>query len=264
MYASSMTTPGCWLEDLTWDEAKDRFDAGWPVVVPVGAIAKEHGLHLPLKTDWLTARALGQRLAARLRVVVAPVVPFGFYPAFVDYAGSQHLRAETFMGLMHELLACLIDQGVQRIMILNTGVSTEAPLAIVLADVYAQSGVRPHCAHMRLLGRGADRLLEQPEGGHGDERETSIILALDPRAVRMDRLQPADPGGIAAAAWQPGLAARPFHLRGDPTAGEEFTATGALGDPRAATAFKGERILAAILDDVEAALRAAFPGHFAA
>jgi creatinine amidohydrolase len=256
-----MSMRGTWLEDLTWDEAKQRFDRGWPVIVPVGAIAKEHGLHLPLKTDWVTARALGQRLADHLPVVVAPVVPFGFYPAFVDYAGSQHLAAETFMALVRELLGNLIDHGVRRILIVNTGVSTEAPLALVLADIHSRSGVRVYCAHMRLLGRAADGLLERPEGGHGDERETSIMLALDPRSVRMNRLQPAgdrpqDYGSAAAKL------ARPFRLRGEADAGEEYTATGALGDPRAATAFKGERILAEIVGELEGALRVIFPDAF--
>ncbi len=46
---------GVWLEDLTWPEAKARFEAGALVVVPVGAAAKAHGPHLPLKTDALTA-----------------------------------------------------------------------------------------------------------------------------------------------------------------------------------------------------------------
>ena len=142
------------------------------------------------------------------------MVPFGFYPAFVDYAGSQHLAAETFMAVMRELLGNLIDHGVRRILIVNTGVSTEAPLALVLSEVHSRSGVRVYCAHMRLLGRGADGLLERPDGGHGDERETSILLALDPRSVRMDRLQPAgdrprDNGSAAAAL------ARPFRLRGE-------------------------------------------------
>jgi creatinine amidohydrolase len=254
-----MSMRGTWLEDLTWDEAKQRFDAGWPVIVPVGAMAKEHGLHLPLKTDWVTARALGQRLADRLPVVVAPVVPFGFYPAFVDYAGSQHLAAETFMALMRELLGNLIDHGVRRILIVNTGVSTEAPLTLVLSEVHSRSGVRVYCAHMRLLGRAADSLLERPEGGHGDERETSIMLALDPRSVRMDRLQPA---GDRPRAYGSATLARPFRLRGEPDAGEEYTATGALGDPRAASAFKGERILADIVGELEAALRVSFPDAF--
>ena len=47
---------GVWLEDLTWPEAKTRFDADPVVVVPIGAASKAHGPHLPLKTDALTAR----------------------------------------------------------------------------------------------------------------------------------------------------------------------------------------------------------------
>ena len=53
---------GAWLEDLTWPEAKARFETGAIVVIPVGAAAKAHGPHLPLKTDALTARALAQKL----------------------------------------------------------------------------------------------------------------------------------------------------------------------------------------------------------
>jgi creatinine amidohydrolase len=65
---------GVWLEDLTWREAKARFDAGAVVVVPIGAASKAHGDHLPLKTDWLTARALGQRLIERLALASASSV----------------------------------------------------------------------------------------------------------------------------------------------------------------------------------------------
>ena len=87
------------------------------------------------------------------------------------------------------------------------------------------------------------------------------MLALDPRAVRMDRLQPGgdrprDYGSAGAALT------RPFRLRSETDAGEEYTATGALGDPRAASAFKGERILAEIVGELEAALRVIFPDAF--
>jgi len=67
---------GVWLEDLTWPEAKVRFEAGALVVVPVGAASKAHGPHLPLKTDALTARTLAQKLIERLPVIAAPVVGF--------------------------------------------------------------------------------------------------------------------------------------------------------------------------------------------
>ena len=92
---------GVWLEDLTWPEAKQRFDGGALVVVPVGAGAKAHGAHLPLKTDALTARALAQRLLDRLPVTVAPVLTLGFYPAFEKFAGSQHLSADTFKAVLN-------------------------------------------------------------------------------------------------------------------------------------------------------------------
>jgi creatinine amidohydrolase len=217
---------GAWLEDLTWLEAKARFDAGAVVVVPVGAASKAHGPHLPLKTDALTARALGQGLIERLPVVAAPVLGFGFYPAFTSFAGSQHLSADTFKALVRELLGNFTAHGVARIALINTGVSTEKPLDDVarqLGDVVV--------LHMRGLGCAAEGLIEHKEGGHADERETSVMLALDPRSVRMDKLKLDGP----------------------------FEKTGATGDPTRATAFKGERLMAARLDDLVAALRKRWP-----
>src|SRR6185295_2134802 len=141
---------GVWLEDLTWPEAKARFEAGAPVVVPIGAAAKAHGPHLPLKTDALTARALAQRLIERLPAVAAPVVGFGFYPAFTSFAGSQHLTADTFKAVMRELIASFTAHGVRRIALINTGVSTEKPLDEIAAETGALA------LHMRLMGQGAD------------------------------------------------------------------------------------------------------------
>jgi creatinine amidohydrolase/Fe(II)-dependent formamide hydrolase-like protein len=84
---------------------------------------------------------------------------------------------------------------------------------------------------MRGMGVAADELLAVAEGGHADERETSVMLALDPRSVRMDRLVLDGP----------------------------FERTGATGDPTEATAFKGERILAARTDDIIAAIAGRWP-----
>jgi creatinine amidohydrolase/Fe(II)-dependent formamide hydrolase-like protein len=220
---------GVWLETLTWLEAKTRFEAGAVVVLPVGAAAKAHGPHLPLGTDALTARALAQRLIERLPVVAAPVVGFGFYPAFTRFAGSQHLTADTFMALVRELIGNLRSHGVRRIAILNTGVSTEKPL-----DEVARELGEIAVLHMRLLGGMADSLFDSLEGGHADERETSVMLALDPRGVRMHRLAP----------------------EGD------FETTAATGDASRASAFKGERLLDLRVDDMVAALRARWPDAF--
>jgi len=219
-------TKGVWLEDLTWPEAKARFGANAVVIVPVGAAAKAHGPHLPLKTDALTARALAQGLIERLPVVAAPVLGFGFYPAFTSFAGSQHLSADTFKSVVRDLVGTLAAQGVTRIAIINTGVSTEKPL-----DEVANERGDILVLHMRRLGGAADALIENKEGGHADEQETSVVLALEPRSVRMDRLGPAEP----------------------------FEMSGATGDSTKATAFKGERLLAARVDDLVAAILGRWP-----
>ncbi len=218
---------GVWLEDLTWLEAKRRFEAGALVLIPIGASAKAHGHHLPLKTDALTARALAERLIQRLPLVAAPVLGMGYYPAFTKFAGSQHLRADTFRAVLHDVLDGFAAQGARRFALLNTGVSTEKPI-----DEVASARNDTLALHMRLTGQAAEGLIDNKEGGHADERETSVMLALDPRSVRMDRLGAAGP----------------------------FEQTAATGDSSRATSFKGERLLAARADDMAATIAARWPG----
>lgn len=251
---------GVWLEHLTWPEAKDWFDRGAPVVIPIGAAAKEHGHHLPLSTDYLTAKELGGRIAAALPVVVAPVLGFGYYPAFVRYPGSQNLSAATFMAVLKDLLGNLIRHGVTRIAIVNTGVSTEAPLRIVQRDVLEETGVRVACADIRFFGRAADGLMEQKLGGHGDEHETSVILAIAPNKVRMDRAV-TDYGH--ALSEPKTVFNRAVIFDGDPSSGPDYSVSGVRGDPTLATPEKGRAILAAMEADLVAGLKALFPERLA-
>lgn len=163
---------GAWLDDLTWQEAKARFDEGTVVVVPVGGASTAHGPHLPLKTNAVAARALAQRLVDRLPVVATGVVEFG-----ADAAVGK-LR-------MH---------GVRRIAIVDTGVEM---VAGELGDVEV------------LQVRDLDR--------------TSVMLALDPRSVRMALLPP---------------------------------------EAAQASAFKGERLLEARVEELVAALARRWPHSF--
>jgi creatinine amidohydrolase len=250
---------GVWLETLTWSEAKARFDAGAVVVVPIGAMAKEHGHHLPLNTDYLYARELATRVAAALPVVIAPILTQGYYPAFVRYPGSQHLRSETFAAVLRDVLGKFVRDGVKRLAVINTGVSTEAPLRTAIRDLYEESGVAIHTADVRNLGRKSKAMLKQKLGGHADESETSIILAIAPEAVRMERAR-ADYGH---ALDTPGSTFyTPTIFSGDPAGGLDYSITGVRGDPTLATAEKGRAILAEMAEDLVQGLRAIFPDAF--
>ncbi|MDH5747919.1 MAG: creatininase family protein [Rhodospirillales bacterium] len=246
---------GAWLEDLSWPDVREWFESDAVVIIPIGAFAKEHGPHLPFKTDSVLARALAEKVALELPVLIAPVIGFGYYPAFTEYPGSQNLEADTFIALFEDLVGNLIDHGVEKIAVINTGVSTEAPLAISARTIFEETGVLIAMAHMRTLGRDSDDLLEQKTGGHADERETSLMLAVAPDLVRMDRAE-VDYGNELTAlrtAFQ-----QPATFRNEPEAGLGYSKTGVCGDPTLATKEKGEAILQAMTRDLVEGIRVLF------
>lgn len=250
-------SPGAWIEDLAWPEAASRIADGAPILIPIGAAAKEHGHHLPMNTDYLLARGLSEALLGQLAILAAPVIGLGYYPAFAEFAGSQSIDAPTFQATIEQVLERLIDQGATRLALLNTGVSTEAPIALAVAEIYRRRKIRAGVAHLRLLGNAVAHLW-QHGGGHADERETSLMLALAPERVDLRRAPAFRAGDPATQIFR-----RPTILSSDPLRGDEFAPSGATGDPSAATAEKGRTALAAIVAELSAGLRTLFADKLA-
>ena len=98
-------TRGARAAELSWIEVEARLASGSVAILPIGAAAKEHGPHLPLATDWLTAEALGRALAEREDVLVFPSIGYGFYPAFVAYPGSTSVPEGAFEETCRALVA---------------------------------------------------------------------------------------------------------------------------------------------------------------
>src|SRR5262249_40019154 len=91
----------------------------------------------------------------------------------------------------------------------------------------------------QLLGPIEDPLLQQEEGTHADEGETSLMLAIAPERVALDR---------AARDIHPGRA--PLTRR--PDGPGRYSPSGIYGDATLATRAKGEAILPAFLDALAA------------
>jgi creatinine amidohydrolase len=228
------------IEHMTWDQVASRIDNGAVAILPIGADAKQHGFHLPMNTDRIVAEALAARIADRIDGLIWPTVSYGYYPAFVDYAGSVTLSAPVFESLIEEISAGIIRHGCRALLVFNTGVSTLAPIDRALARLG-----RPHALHLKVhdgprYRRAAVELTEQSHGSHADELETSLMLALAPHLVDMSRAE-ASP---ALTHETPG----PLTLRD--TASANYSRSGSFGDPTRATRAKGEILLAAMIDDV--------------
>ena len=238
-------SPGAFAAHLSWPEVEQRIQAGAVAVLPVGAACKAHGPHLPMNTDLLQADWLAAALVQRADVLVWPAVTYGYYPAFTDYPGSVSLTRATFQQLVQEILGDIRRAGARAVLLLNTGISTIEPLQaaadkltgelrIELANVYAG----PRC---RSVTKAIE---EQPRGGHADELETSILLVIARERVVLDKAQTWIPPDMAASG--------PFS-RSDPD-NPRFSPAGVWGDPTLASEDKGRRLLAAMLDDLLAAV----------
>lgn len=250
------TMPGRWLEELTWPEAEIWFRNNAVMLVPIGAASKEHGHHLPLCTDYLLARGICDGVLNELPVLSAPVVSFGYYPAFRHYPGSQHLSPETFSALLHDVIGGFIAQGLQHILVVNTGISTEPLVNVLLRELYEETGVRVTAAHISRLGRAADNVMEQDLGGHGDEHETSLIQAIAPEHIRPGKAQT----DYGHAREEPDTVFyRPIVFNPSPESGPDYSLTGVRGDPTLATLEKGHASLKATVSDIVDGLRKIWP-----
>lgn len=258
MTAPDRSRAGRRLADLTWMEAADLLGDDLPVLLPVGAAAKAHGPHLPLGTDRLIVEAVAERLLAELPLLLAPTLGFGFYPAFVDYPGSQHVEAATFEAVVVDLVEGYLRHGAERVVILNNGVSTEPPLRLAAHRILQRHGIRIAIADLPRLGAACDGLWAAPLGGHADERETSLLLAIVPGLVRLDRLgetvQPETEVDV-----RPAHLRRPLRLTPEERPGGSLNRSGATGDATAATAEKGEKLLAAMVAEIVGDLRLLWP-----
>ncbi len=246
-------SPGAYLGELTWTEAELRLSAAPVVILPFGAGAKEHGPHLPLNADRVVMAYLLQQAVDSLPVLVAPPILHGWFPAFREYPGTEVADAEVFQRYVYEVAESLVSHGARRLVFLNTGVklATGLPLSIAAREIRARTGTPTLVVSWDDLETvEVDALAEQRGGGHADELETSIHLALQPDLVRRDALPSAAPGGAARdyPGYQPGV----FSRRPDDPG---YSPTGHNGDPTLATREKGERVLAIMTREWLRALR---------
>jgi len=152
---------------------------------------------------------------------------------------------QTFVGNT-EITDALLGFGAWRVIILDTGLSTIAPVELAVNACRNPSRIR----HVKLFAgprfkETARALKQQPYGTHADEIETSLMLAIAPELVDMTRAEPMpfSPAGPARGPLSPD----------DPSA-PNYAPSGSFGDPTLATPDKGSRVLTAILADmVEAA-----------
>ena len=234
-----------WLH-LTTEEAAALDGARAVAVLPVGAV-EQHGPHLPLGTDTMIAEGIVGaalvRLPDEVPALLLPTQAIGHSPEHGDFAGTLDHEAETLLAAWAGIGAALARSGVRKLVIFNAHGGQPQVVDLVaqrLRSRHAMLVVRANYMAWALPAGMIDED-ERSHGHHGGMLETSLMLALHPELVRMDRSE--DFASNARA-----LAAR--HRRfgrggrlGFAWQAQDLNPRGVVGNAAAATAELGRALL---------------------
>lgn len=218
---------------------------GSVAVVPVGSV-EQHGEHLPVATDTILAESITQlgvdRVADDLPVLVTPAVWTGNSPHHESFGGTISVGVHGLLDHLEGVAASVLDDGFDAVLFVNGHGGNRATVADAVSTVGAAHDAQVlGVTYFELAGPVVDEIRESDTGGmaHAGEFETSLLLHLYPDLVDEDAIdgEPmAEPYDRAASDMfdeGPLAVYRSF---------EEYSASGAVGDPHLATAEKGERI----------------------
>lgn len=234
------------LAHATWTDVAAFLETGPRVaVLPFGAL-EQHGPHLPLSTDTLQADEVARRLADDLDAALLPAIPLGNTWSNEALPGTVSLTADTVTAVCADAAASVERMGFELLVVVNGDFGNRLPLQRAAEASAARGGMPVVVLDYPGLVEIGDAVKESPWAApglcHADEIETSMVWAIAPHLVRGDRLAPEYPEMPAD-----------FGLRQMALA--PLSRTGVFGDPRPATAEKGERILAHVAAESAAVIR---------
>ncbi len=229
------------LAETTWKTVREtRYEVA---VLPWGA-TEAHNYHLPYATDTIQCDALAAESArvaweAGARVVVLPTVPFGVQTTQLDIPLCLNMNPATQAALLADLARALVGQGIRKLVVFNGHGGND--FRQMIREL--QPTTRVFLCAVNWYKVVDPRAHFEDQGDHAGELETSVMLHVVPDLVH---LEDAGPGTERAPsirglrekwAWAP----RPW---------TKVSADTGVGDPRAATAEKGARHLAAVAEQL--------------
>ncbi len=219
------------MEELSWVEIQDAMEQGVDTVLICAASQEQHGPHLAENTDYIIGHSLCGMVARRLgNTLAAPVIRPGLSVHHMGHPGSLTLRPEIFRGIVEDYVSCYIKHGFQKIILCSShggNFNTMEDLAQTLSPRYPGTTIVNALtfSDFQELWVQADRMYQLEDGvcgGHACCFETSIMLAVRPDCVSMDRaaagVVSADRTGVADRLFREGMTAlSPNGIIGDPT-----------------------------------------------
>jgi creatinine amidohydrolase len=223
------------LEELAWPDVADYLRHDDRLILVVGS-TEQHGRHMTFASDVWQPWEIACRLSDQTRVLLAPALNYGMSLHHLGFPGSLSLRPHTLSSIIVDLLESAYEHGFRRVLILNGhGGNIPAIQAALAEALHELQGLQVRLGnwwHEPEVKAVLAAAFSGETSGHADAGETSMVLAIRPEVVRLERAE------YSPDAARPGFLTRQVFL--------EHFPHGVIGaDPRQASAEVGERALAA-------------------
>jgi len=205
-------------------------------ILPWGA-TEAHNYHLPygtdnFETDSLVRASAGMAWDAGARVVVLPTIPIGVNTGQSDVEMTLNLNPSTQQSILEDLVESIDNHGIERLLVVNGHGGNDFKQMIRELGLHYPEMILATCNWFQSVDKST---IFEEEGDHADEMETSLMLYAHPKLVLP--LKKAGSGvskkfGIEGLNEPWAWTERKWVLASEDTG---------IGDPRKATAEKGER-----------------------
>jgi len=223
-------------------------------VLPLGA-TEPHNLHLPYGMDVFEGKLVGEKIceaawARGAKVLLLPTLPYGTQTNQREFPFALNLNPSTLNAVVTDLVDSLVGSGIRKIVLLNSHGGND--LKGLLRELYARTPAHLFlCNWWTIFSDCYDEIFDERDD-HAGEMETSLGLAFWPDLVarNTDGTLAADEGRKAQTRFEAvncGWVSitRPWHL---------LTTNAGAGNPHAATAEKGRRLMDVLVDRLGAFL----------
>ena len=219
-------------------------------VLPIGSLER-HGDHMPFGSDGLICHDICVRAAKIENCVVFPTYWFGQVHEASCFTGTVNFDTDLLCKMLEQLLDQIASNGFKKILIISAHGGNNNFL-----QYFTMSQIDRDVDYLLYVGFAYGRgkfddlhIWETDVIGHADERETSLMMAINPKSVKLEYHKFKE--NIVAKHDLEGLGDRIYTgLFWYDNFPQNVT-----GEPLAATVQKGETALEAAADDLADMIR---------
>lgn len=189
------------LGEMSWPEVAEVIKKPNAIVLTAAA-TEEAGYHMPLNFDTvmfthMIERASEKAMKARpeISIIIAPTIPYGEISHVSEFPGSVGVSDESLIAFISDILRCFVTQGFRNIVVFLGHFQNVAAVEIAcrkidneFKDKIKNLGI---FAVNPMKGMGFPSAEECKAGvmglGHAAEAPTSMMLAIAPENVHMER-----------------------------------------------------------------------------